>query len=139
MKTNWLTYIVIVLFMNIAGNLPAQQSEADRKLLADLRIKAEGGDAKSQYELGVTFDFGKLGVAKDYAEAVKWFRKAAEQNYSAAQENLGQCYSVGEGVSKDYLEAIKWWRKAAEQNYAPAQYDLGVGYEGGSGVPNDDV
>jgi len=51
--------------------------------------------------LGVAFDFGKFGVGKDYAEAVKWFRKAAEQNNAAAQDNLGQCYTAGEGVAQD--------------------------------------
>jgi len=35
---------------------------------------------RSQYELGRAFFSGTLGVAKDEAEAVKWFRKAAEQN-----------------------------------------------------------
>ena len=74
--------------------------------------------------------FGRLlyagkGVAKDQAEAVKWFRKAAEQNYAQAQYNLGVCYTHGEGVAKDPVEAVKWYRKAAEQNLAKAQYNLG--------------
>ena len=54
-------------------------------------------------------------------EAVKWYRKAAEQNYAKAQYNLGVCYEHGEGVAKDPVEAVKWYRKAAEQNYAKAQ------------------
>ena len=58
------------------------------------------------------------GVAKDEVEAVKWYRKAAEQNQAEAQYNLGGCYSDGRGVAKDEVEAVKWWRKAAEQNYA---------------------
>ena len=52
---------------------------------------------------------------KDYEEAVKWYRKAAEQNYADAQVNLGVCYMEGQGVGKDYVEAVKWYRKAAEQ------------------------
>ena len=56
------------------------------------------------------------GVAKDHAEAAKWYRKAAEQNFAAAQYNLGICYAKGEGVAKDQVEAVKWYRKAAEQN-----------------------
>jgi len=38
------------------------------------------------------------GVAKDEVEAVKWYRKAAEQNYAKAQYDLGFCYYNGEGV-----------------------------------------
>ena len=55
-------------------------------------------------------------MAKDEVEAVKWYRKAAEQNYAEAQYNLGVCYAHGEGVAKDEVEAVKWFRKAAEQN-----------------------
>ena len=58
------------------------------------------------------------GVAKDEVEAVKWYRKAAEQNHAAAQYNLGVCYANGQGVAKDEVEAVKWYRKAAEQNHA---------------------
>jgi TPR repeat protein len=66
------------------------------------------------------------GVAKDEVEAVKWYRKAAEQNDAEAQYNLGLCYANGQGVAKDEAEAVKWYRKAAEQNDADAQYNLGL-------------
>jgi len=46
------------------------------------------------------------GVAQDYVEAVKWFRKAAEQNEADAQFNLGICYFIGRGVAKDEAEAV---------------------------------
>ena len=66
-------------------------------------------------------DFGKgyaAYEAGDYAEAVKCYRKAAEQGDAAAQYNLGVIYYNGEGVTQDYAEAVKWYRKAAEQGYA---------------------
>ncbi len=40
-------------------------------------------------------------MTKDYVEAVKWYRKAAEQNHAVAQVNLGVCYANGNGVVKD--------------------------------------
>jgi len=40
-------------------------------------------------------------VAKDPEEAVKWFRKAGEQNLAPAQYNLGVCYANGDGVAED--------------------------------------
>ena len=131
MKANWwMTGLLLLLLLNVTVlRLPAQQTEGDRKLLADIRAKAEKGDAQSQYELGAAFRLGDLGVAKDEVEAVKWYRKAAEQNDAKAQFNLGVCYSNGEGVAKDEVEAVKWYRKAAEQNYALAQYNLGRCYD----------
>jgi TPR repeat protein len=44
-------------------------------------------------------------VAKDDAEAVKWYRKAAQQNHALAQSNLGYRYYSGDGVVKDYVES----------------------------------
>ncbi len=39
---------------------------------------AEQGDADAQNKLGFMYDDG-LGVPQDYAEAMKWYRNAAEQ------------------------------------------------------------
>jgi S1-C subfamily serine protease len=78
-------------------------------------------------------------MAQDYVQAVKWFRKAAEQNYDVAQGALGACYGYGVGVAKDEAEAVKWYRKAAQQNYDAAQWALGVCYANGLGVAKDEV
>jgi TPR repeat protein len=137
-KKDRLTWTFLLL-LAVALQLPAQQGGADRKLLADIRAKAEKGDAQSQYELGSAFFNGSLGVVKDEAEAVKWYRKAAEQNFAAAQYNLGVCYANGQGVAKDETEAAKWYCKAAEQNYALAQFNLGICYACGQGMAKADV
>lgn len=78
--------------MSAVFKLPAQQREADRKVLNDVRAQAEKGEAQSQHLLACAFYFGDLGLAKDQVEAVKWFRKAADQNDAPAQFNLGACY-----------------------------------------------
>lgn len=44
---------------------------------------AEQGDATAQNNLGVMYEYG-LGVPKDDAEAVKWYRMAAEQGNALA-------------------------------------------------------
>src|ERR1035437_575363 len=97
-----------LLRMSAASQSPDQQSEADRKLLADVRAKAQKGDAQSQYELGRAFDQGGLGVAKDEVEAAKWYRKAAQQGQAQAQYSLGVCYDNGLGLAEDEVEAAKW-------------------------------
>jgi S1-C subfamily serine protease len=48
-------------------------------------------------------------------EAVRWYRKAAEQNYADAQHNLGFCYANGIGVAKDYVEGYRWSLLASAQ------------------------
>lgn len=61
---------------------------------------------------------------RNYTEAVKWWRKAAEQGDIEAQYNLGESYEYGEGVMKDYEEAVKWYLKAAKQGDEDAQQKL---------------
>jgi uncharacterized protein len=116
-----------------------QEGGADRQALAQLRAKAEKGDALSQFELGLAFFLGRYGAATNYVEAVHWYRKAAEENVAQAQHNLGFCYATGQGVTKDEVEAVTWYRKAAEQNLALAQLNLGVCYASGQGVAKDEV
>ena len=70
-------------------------------------------------------------------EAVKWYRKAADQGNVKAQISLANMYYIGDDVLKDYKKAAKWFRKAAEQGYVSAQYNLGVLYENGDGVLKD--
>lgn len=67
---------------------------------------------------------GGRGVAQDFAEAVKWYRKAADQNNPDAQIRLATCYNAGLGVAQDFAEGTKWYRKAAEENCAEAQLYL---------------
>ena len=97
---------------------------------------AELGFPPAQFELAKMYENGK-GVGKDYAEAVKWYRKAAEQGNTEAQYSLGECYEYGHGVSRDYAEAVKWYRKAADQRYAQAQCEVGECYYYGKGVNKD--
>ncbi|WP_146113983.1 tetratricopeptide repeat protein, partial [Haemophilus influenzae] len=67
----------------------------------------------AQFNLGNMYYNGH-GVKQDDFEAVKWYRKAAEQGYADAQFNLGNMYYNGHGVKQDDFEAVKWYRKAAE-------------------------
>src|SRR5260370_34717555 len=99
MKANRLVLTVLLLVTAAVFQLLAQQNEADRKVLAEIRAGADKGDANAQYELGRAFFSGTLGVAEDEAEACKWFRKAYEQDGDWAQYNLGVCYAHGQVVT----------------------------------------
>ena len=62
---------------------------------------------------------------EDDAEAVRWYRLAAEQGDASAQYSLGVMYDFGRGVLEDDAEAVRWYRLAAEQGDADAQNRLG--------------
>jgi TPR repeat protein len=86
-----------------------------------------------------SFYFNGEDVAKDSPEAVKWFRKAAEQGLPLGECALGTCYADGDGVAQDIAEAVKWWRKATEKGDAEAQNNLGFSYYKGEGMAKDYV
>ncbi len=88
--------------------------------------------------IGASYATGD-GVAKDEAEADKWFRKAAEQGkefpLGASYYLVGLCYATGDGVAKDEAEADKWFHKAAEQGVPFAVSYMVVSEQYAKGAP----
>ena len=98
--------------------------------------KAEQGDAAAQNILGNLCAHGQ-GVPQDYAQAAKWYRRAADQGFVLAQCNLAALYAAGAGVKSDPTEAVGWYRKAADQGSADAQYNLAQMLSMGIGAKRD--
>ena len=61
-----------------------------------------------------------LGVPRDFGEAAKWYRMAAEQGSAASQNNLGALYERGHGVPQDNTLALDLYRQAAKKGDANA-------------------
>jgi len=117
----------------------AQQTEAARQMIERVKAEADQGDALKQIELGRIHETGMFGAARNGGEAVKWYRKAAEQGNAEAQHALALCHANGIGTAKDFIQAARWFRRAAEQGHRKAQFDLAYYYRKGIGVPRDYV
>ena len=103
----------------------------------DCLMKSELGDSDAQFNLGNMYYRGQ-GVSKDYKEALKWYRKGADQGNVRAIKRVGDVYYKGKGVIKDNKEAVKWYTKAAEQGLSGVQIMLGfMYYRGTHGVTLD--
>lgn len=90
------------------------------------------------FDKGVDYYIGRNGISQDYAQALTYFRQAAEKGLPAAQHNVGFMYEKGLGVTQNYPEAIKWFKMAAEQGYEESQAELGEIYDmGRSGIPQN--
>lgn len=123
---------LLVTMPAIAVEMPASDRE-----LAETRLLAEWvGDPQQQFILGKVYYEG-AGVPQNYAEALKWFRLAADQGSAESQHMLGVMYDRGDGVPQDYSRATSLYREAADAGYPPAQYDLGKQYASGEGVPQN--
>ena len=83
-----------------------QDYAAGREWFPPLAVLSGHGDA--EYILGTMYANGQ-GVPQDYAEAVKWFRLAAERGDADAQYALGLMYQSGHGVSQDYTLSHMWF------------------------------
>jgi len=113
---------------------PPQKAESDK--VRQLRIKAENGDAVSQFYLARCYDTGD-GVEQSYKEAFNWYQIAAAAGNAAAQCNLGCYYDSGHGVEQNYEKAVFWFQKSADQGDNCGQNNLGVMYENGRGIPKN--
>lgn len=101
------------------------------------RKAAEQGHPDAMESLGMMYESG-IGVLRDYVEALKWYRKAADHirvpklEYiqkgltRESQRMLGLMYENGIGVPRDYAMALKWYLKAAEQGTAMPSSRLAV-------------
>ncbi len=78
-----------------------------------------------------------LGVNKLPAEAVKYYKKAAEQGDAEAQYLFATCLFIGNAVTQNVKQAVEYYQKSAQQEYMKAINDLGVCYARGIGVPKD--
>ena len=114
--------LVVLAFISLQAHAENDRTAAN-EAFEQAKKAAEQGNASAQYSLGLRYMDGR-GVAKDDAEAVRWYRKAAEQGNANGQFELGFMYENGKGVAKDEVEAAKWYRKAAEQGDTNAKQRL---------------
>lgn len=92
---------------------------------------AEQGDVKAQFAMARAYAQG-LGVRKDSARALRWYRLSAAQGDVFMLFHLGSQLWEGVEVPKDESEARWYWTLAAEQGFPPAQAALGMVLSTGS-------
>lgn len=115
----------LIIFVMLAGlAMPAHAAEIAPPPpdLSSLRAKAEAGEAAFQAYFGYLYLNGSAGLPQDYEQAFKWYHKAADQGYVAAQYNLGILYDEGLGVTQSHEAGYFWLTLAAQasgkQDYA---------------------
>lgn len=127
----WL--LALCLCMGIAaaraadgGAKPKDLKKALPEMMEAIRDAAKKGDLEAQLSLASAYMKGTGGVTQDYALAIHWYRKAAEQDSPVARFNLGLCYDEGLGVEPDIQRALEYYRAAADANLLPAQLNAAI-------------
>ena len=87
---------------------------------------------------GQDFNDGIIAIKnRNYREAVRIFRIAAEKGDKYAQHCLGVLLQKGIGVKQNHEESLKWMELAAKQGLSQAIFDLGILIYHKKGVPEN--
>lgn len=118
--------------LNLSGYLKWGLHATDDTQRLDLQRKlAEQGDLDAQLAMGQRY-FNGVGVTKNQATAISWWRKAAAAGDPIGQRMLGKALLYGWGhdnwqfrpSEQDRNDAKTWLRKAAAQDDAEAAQNL---------------
>jgi TPR repeat protein len=117
----------------------------DREALQLCRRAVDAGCLPALVTLGMFYEEGVGGVVRDRAEAVRFFKRAAEAGEVKGMEALASAAladsdsdsGAGSSATVDGREAVSWLRRAIRAGSARAHTLLGFCMEEGVGVDPD--
>jgi len=117
---------ISIIFLSVLFVLLISCKEPNKKVdIKRLTQDAIHGDVEAQFTLAFYYEKGQH-VEKNYDEAFKWYKKAAESGGAVTALLLAHCYEDGIGTEKDDKKVYELTMYAAEKNYSLAQYRVGA-------------
>lgn len=101
------------------------------------KLAAEKGSPIGAYNLGIAYNMGALGLAVDYQEATKWFRRSMELGNKKAVNDLAVRYINGIGIPQNKRFGLELMKYAANDEEPMALHNIGVYYYNGLYLPQD--
>lgn len=115
---------VLIALQGATEEIEREESEVPVKDIVELRKHAEAGDILAQYHLALLLDVGKW-TRRNPLEALKWYKRAAENGYVKAQYFLARMYEAQEsGIPQNLAAARQWYQKAAGMGHRGAKERL---------------
>ena len=133
---NFLQTLLPVIALASPGAFAKPAPPSPSPEITQLQKRAAAGDIKSQLTLGIRYRDGR-GVKQDRAEALKWYRMAADQGDGAGLDNVGFMHLSGWGVPKNWDIGTAYFKASARTGHAQGIYNLGRSYYSGQGVEQD--
>ncbi len=125
-----------IAMMKVAKLYEKEVNNAQRATKYYTMAANKYNNVDAMFNLGVIAESPYTGMVK-YAEAMKWYKKAAEFGHYQSMNNVGNFYLKGQGVEQDYEIARQWYEEAIKGNNDYAYTHLGEIYENGWGVEVD--
>jgi TPR repeat protein len=122
----------------LLGNLyfagSSQVPRNDAKAIALYKKAGFAGNPKAQYQMALI-----LQNANDDAGAFDWFKRAADNNVTAALTRTGMYYVKGTGLTPPNGEvAASYFYRAAEKGDSTAMHNLAHLCMNGAGIPKNE-
>ena len=90
-------------------------------------LKADRGEGNKDALNRVAYLYLRgRGTGRDYNEAMRWFRKAADLGSGRAMAQIGRLYGKGYGVTQDLEASLRWYKKSADVGFYLGQYRYGI-------------
>lgn len=123
--------------------------------LAGMHLSGNGVDQSTSKAIGLYDVCGNMGISRgynaigliyfdgkhrgqDFAEAVKWFQKGADE-CEHCNMSLAHMYTYGKGVEENHEQALRHNLKASDGGLVQAQYNVAHAYFTGKGVEKADL
>jgi len=105
---------------------------------------ARSGDAEAMFALAEDYRRGEIDPSFEFrhrpgdgAQAVRWYRVAADKGLTRAMTGLGTLYLDGDLVRRDPAEGLRWLHRAADRGEPLAMHTLGAMLLTGEAAPRD--
>ncbi len=115
---------------------PTSPSEA----LFLIKQAATAGNFGAKLQLGLAYENGALGAAKNPRLAFKYFQEASDAGYPVGHYHVARFYELGIGeVSANDVKSTRFYRKAALGGVAVANTIMAKRYFQGKGLEADPI
>jgi TPR repeat protein len=112
-RSTALRILSVAFFMCAACSLAQAQSSLTSDQVQMIRGAAIQGNPEAMILMGNMYRAGRNGLKQNLSEALKWYKKAADQGNTEAMNTIGFMNLMGEGIQANYKLAMDWYRKAA--------------------------
>jgi TPR repeat protein len=113
-------YIYAILFLAKCYEEGVIVEKDENKAKNYYRKAAKLGNTDSMLKLATLLS---KGTNDNKREAIKWYRKLAQDGYSIAYYLLAELLNH---VSNNQAEALTWYLQAADEGYTKAQFEVGM-------------
>ena len=120
----------------LAVRLQKKDPEHNAERVFDLHLAAaRAGIVVSQSQVATCY-YNGAGCDRDYAEAVRWYKAAADGGDEDAMLGLANCHERGRGTPVNEKEALRWYRQASRSSNPDI---AAVGERGVARLSSDDA